>query len=138
MSILVVVNPAAGHGAGLQNIPMIKENLNKLEVKHDIVISTAPKDAVSISRKAVKEGYKVIAAVGGDGTVHEIVNGIYGTDIALAMIPIGSGNDYAISNNIPRDIKRSCEIIKKDNRISVDVGDINGEKYVCIDRKSVV
>jgi YegS/Rv2252/BmrU family lipid kinase len=132
MSILVVVNPVAGHGAGLHNIPMIKESLNKLDIEHDIAITTAPKDAIHISRKAVEEGYKIIAAVGGDGTVHEIVNGIYGTDVALAMIPVGSGNDYAIANNIPRDIKRACEIIKQDNRISVDVGDINGEKYVCI------
>jgi len=132
MGILVVVNPAAGHGAGLRNIPVIRENFNRLGIEHDIVTTKAPKEAIGISKEAVKKGFKVIAAVGGDGTVHEIANGIFGTDAALAMIPIGSGNDYAMANKIPRDIQIACEIIKQDNRISVDVGDINGEKYVCI------
>jgi YegS/Rv2252/BmrU family lipid kinase len=97
---LVVLNPIAGGGRAIQLWPQIETALRENGIDFDLARTEGPRHAISIAEKAKRDGYEMFITVGGDGIVHEVVNGILratreepsGT---LATIPVGSGNDFA-------------------------------------------
>lgn len=96
----VILNPISGVGRALKAWPHIEKALHDGGLKFDAVQSNAPCHAISLAERAKRDGYETIIAVGGDGIVHEIVNGIMrATNGAaggtLGVIPVGSGNDFA-------------------------------------------
>jgi len=127
--IKVIVNPTAGHGYGAQASPIIRQILTRLGADFDLVHTTAPGEATLLARQARAEGYEIIVAVGGDGTSHEVVNGLMvpgngpvaGT---LGCIPAGSGNDFAEMNGAPRDLEAACRLIVAGASRLVDLGQV--------------
>jgi YegS/Rv2252/BmrU family lipid kinase len=107
-SWMVIVNPKAGLGYGLRDWPAISNQLNRSGVEFTCVFTEKKYHAVELTVKAINDGYRKIMAIGGDGTVNEIVNGIFiqkkvpTTDIYLAVIPVGTGNDWVRMYGIPR------------------------------------
>src|SRR5712691_7162799 len=95
MRVVVVANPTSGRGKGAKIIPKVEERLRSLGVDFVMHVSTGPQDPERLSREAASEGADVVAALGGDGHVGLCANGILGTDAALAVIPAGTGNDFA-------------------------------------------
>jgi diacylglycerol kinase (ATP) len=93
--IAVVANPTAGRGRGAKLIPKVDALLRALEVNHTLSISEGPEDPERLAREAATGGADVVAALGGDGHVGAVANGIMGTGAALAVIPAGTGNDFA-------------------------------------------
>lgn len=97
---MVIVNPKAGSGRGLHDWPTISNQMYNNGLRFTCVFTEHKFHAVELTVKAIKDGYRNIVAVGGDGTIHEVVNGIFlqkvvpTTDIALAVIPAGTGNDW--------------------------------------------
>jgi YegS/Rv2252/BmrU family lipid kinase len=91
-----VRNPAAGRGRARKAWPGIAAALATAGVAFDEVVTSAPGEARSAAERAAR-GYDAVVAVGGDGTVHEVVNGLMraGSPAALGVIPCGSGNDFA-------------------------------------------
>src|SRR5437879_7013429 len=94
-----VVNPAAGGGrtAKLAGPALARLRQNKLEV--DSVASTGPGHAIELAREAYDQGYRQFLAVGGDGTAHEILNGVFAgrksvERVALGFLPLGTGNSF--------------------------------------------
>ena len=103
MNTLLILNPASGHGLGRKLRPRIERALRDAGVACDVLETTAPGDAVGLARDAAARGVGRVVAAGGDGTVHEVANGLLqappaadgATRPALATIPIGTGNDFA-------------------------------------------
>ncbi|MGH8737208.1 MAG: diacylglycerol/lipid kinase family protein [Burkholderiales bacterium] len=95
---LVVFNPAAGRGRARRLWPQIAQALRAAELGFDFVQTRAPLDAVRLAEGAAGR-YDAVIAAGGDGTVHEALNGLMrvppGTRPALGVLPLGSGDDYA-------------------------------------------
>ena len=96
---LVIYNPVAGRGRVKRHWLEVERALVDASVDFDVAITTAPLDAVSFAEKAPDQ-YTAVIAVGGDGTVHEVVNGLLrasgeGETITLGVIPLGSGDDFA-------------------------------------------
>lgn len=93
MKHLFIINPVAGKGKGIE---FIKEIETLLEGKADyhIEITKQRGDATQIARRYTSEGEYIVYAVGGDGTINEVVNGMAGSSSALAIVPTGSGNDF--------------------------------------------
>jgi len=96
---LVIYNPAAGRGRAIKHWPEVERALIESGVEFDVVATSAPLEAVLLAEKAPEE-YSAVIAVGGDGTVHEVVNGLLrasseGETIALGVIPLGNGDDFA-------------------------------------------
>jgi len=85
-----------------------------------------PGHATEIARQAALEGYDIVAALGGDGTVHEIVNGLMGVPAEkrprLAVVPIGSGNDFAHNVGVPSDHEQAMQRILTGSPRPVDIG----------------
>ena len=122
----IIVNPVAGAGRTAREWPRIM-NLFKgqgLNFEHDI--TEAPGHAVELARDATKNGYETIISVGGDGTINEIVNGLYkagaSKDIALGMVCTGTGSDYARTVGISRKYEEACMRISQPKKITVDLG----------------
>jgi diacylglycerol kinase (ATP) len=94
-----IVNPAAGGGRSAKLAGPALAGLREKGLKIDVVASTGPGHAVELAREAYEQGYRRFIAVGGDGTAHEIVNGIFerarGKErIALGFLPLGTGNSF--------------------------------------------
>jgi diacylglycerol kinase (ATP) len=99
MTTLVVLNPAAGGGRGERALPAVLAAARKAWGDVELVRTVRPGNAVNFGKTAAEEGLERIVVVGGDGTIHETANGLLCTGIdalpQLAMVPIGTGNDFA-------------------------------------------
>ena len=93
----VILNPAAGRGAARRVESIVARAFRAQGWAVDVVRTEGPGHAQALAAQAVRQGAKHVVAVGGDGTVHEVANGLLGgnTDAALGVVPIGSGNDFA-------------------------------------------
>ncbi|MDR2562453.1 MAG: diacylglycerol kinase family lipid kinase [Prevotellaceae bacterium] len=127
-SWMVIVNPKAGMGYGLRDWPLISNQLNREGVKFTCVFTEKKYHAVELAVKAVNDGYRKIVAIGGDGTVNEIVNGIFiqkivpTTDILLAVVPVGTGNDWVRMFGIPKAYSEAVKTIVECKTVRQDVG----------------
>jgi len=123
---LIIVNPQAKHGEANKLGPVIERLL--AHVPHDTVETTGPGHAVDLA--ATADGYDVVVAVGGDGTVHEVLNGLMRrpaeTRPALALLPTGSGNDTCRTLGIPFDLAEAALLLAGGHRERFDVGTCNG------------
>jgi diacylglycerol kinase (ATP) len=95
MSTVVVANPTSGRGKGARLIPEVDALLRSLGIDYAMRICKGPEDAERLARDAAEQGADVVAALGGDGQVGMVANGVIGSGSALAVIPAGTGNDFA-------------------------------------------
>ena len=127
---LAIVNPIAGNGAGQRIASRIAADFRTQGMRVDVVRTPAPDEAARLAREGAADGYGIIIAAGGDGTANEIANGIAGSGAALALYPIGSGNDFARALGYPRKRKDVPRFIRSARRRSIDVGEVNGRVFV--------
>ena len=123
---LIIVNPQARHGEADKLTPAIENLLAHLP--HDTVETRNPGHAVDLA--AAASGYDVVVAVGGDGTVHEVLNGLMRHPVesrpALAVLPTGSGNDTCRTLGIPFALTEAAMVLGTGERHRYDVGACNG------------
>jgi len=120
----IIVNPAAGRGQGLLLGKKLEKRLPELTADFKLEYTVAPWDATEMADKASSE-FEVIAAAGGDGTLHEIVNGLKDKPNKLALIPEGTGNDFARAMNIPADTESALQMLFRNKTRKIDVCRIN-------------
>jgi diacylglycerol kinase (ATP) len=131
----LIANPASGRGKGAQAISGIERSLQNYALDFDLVRTEYPWHASELTRQAVGEGYDVIVAVGGDGTVNEVLNGLMSMKgvgearPALGVLCVGSGNDFAFGAGIPKDLEAGCRVLVEDQRCLVDIGIVTGGDY---------
>ncbi len=130
-SWFVIVNPVAGSGRGERDWPFIKTLLQKHSIDFDVAVTQRKFHAVELVVWAITNGYRKIICVGGDGTLNEILNGLYiqkmvlPSDVPVATIAVGTGNDWARSYNIPKDYEQCVLAIKEGYAIVQDVGRVD-------------
>jgi len=93
--VCFIVNPISGVGKQKNIEKLVKQNLNHNRFDYDIWFTKEAKHAISLSKEAVDQNYAIIVAVGGDGSVNEVAQGMIGSSSTLAIIPAGSGNGFA-------------------------------------------
>jgi diacylglycerol kinase (ATP) len=96
----------------------------------DIEQTIYPLHALIIAQQAAKDDFDTVVAVGGDGTVNQVLNGIIGTKTALGIIPTGTANDLASYYHIPHDVEKTCSLIADRHLQPADVIRVNGWCYV--------
>lgn len=126
---LVVVNPKASVGKSEKDWPLIKQTLINEDIEFDDVLTEYPRHAIEIVRNAIVEkGYRKFISVGGDGTNNEVINGIFTqeavptTEITMATMPIGTGNDWRRTFDIPLEYDKVAKIIKAQHTYAHDIG----------------
>ena len=128
---LVIVNPNAGIGKAKKDWPQIASLLDKHSFNYHAVFTTGPMDAIDLVGEYAKMGYRKIISVGGDGTMNEIVNGIFKqetvptTEITLGMVSVGTGNDWGRTFNIPMDYGKAIPVLKNERTMLQDAGTVS-------------
>lgn len=130
---LVIINPNAGAGKCGRDWGKISHLLDKQQFKYYPVFTKGPQHAIELVVKYIGKGFRKVITVGGDGTMNEVVNGVFKqqnvptTEITIGMISVGIGNDWVRTFNIPIDYEKSVNILKKESTILQDAGFI---KYI--------
>jgi diacylglycerol kinase (ATP) len=119
LKTLFIINPIAGRNKSKIIWNDIKSHIN---IPFDYVFTQTPGDARRFAHEAYSQGFKRVVAVGGDGTVSEVVNGIVGSDLELGIIPAGTGNDFVKTLNIPLTPKEALTVIETGKTTMVDLG----------------
>lgn len=128
---MMIVNPASGTVSKHRIVPHVCKRLDKLGVNYNVSATRYPGHAIELARKAAADGYDVVLAVGGDGTVNEVATGLVGSSTALAIVPTGSGNGLARHLGIPVDVDSSIRVLAKKNVITADYGTANDRPFFC-------
>lgn len=126
-SLVFIVNPAAGPRKHLSQITEIEEFCNTHNVTYDILLTKGCGDATRLAKEHSNKD--IVVAVGGDGTVNEVVNGMIRSDVVLGIIPIGTGNDFAHQLGYTNDIRKNLSILLGTTIVNLDVGLFNNERY---------
>lgn len=124
-----IINPASGGGKINKVQEKLKERLKELGIAGEFVKSTGAGDIPRLTRMAIEKGYKTLVAVGGDGTINEIINATSDSGIALGIIPLGTTNELAGMLGIP-DWQTACNILAARKIEEVDLGIINDKVFV--------
>ncbi len=125
----VIVNPTAGGGRPERKLSSICRWLDREEIQYEIVVTQAPGDATRIAGEAARRGTRTVVAVGGDGTVHEVINGIVGMNVALGILPLGTENVLARELGIPFGVKDAVSLIARHPIIQIDLGQLGGRYF---------
>ena len=129
----VIVNPNAGSGRGSREWDEISDLLKAAGIKFSSEFSQFKYNSIDLVKKAYQEGYRKFIAVGGDGTIHEVVSGIMSLntqdpDVLLAVIPVGTGNDWGREWGVTTDHKQAVELIAKGHSKIQDVAEVHSIK----------
>lgn len=128
MKILFIVNPTSGRGKAAKKIPKLETLLKAKKVDYELVKTTKSGHAKNIAFKR-REGFDVVAVFGGDGTMNEVLNGLVGGNTPMAIVPIGTGNDFARSANLPMKMNEAIDGILNGKTVLCDIGFFNKERY---------
>ncbi|MCP4416591.1 MAG: diacylglycerol kinase family lipid kinase [Chloroflexi bacterium] len=130
MRVKVILNPWADRGRGAMQAAVI-DQVSQRYGGVDLVESERPGHALELARQAADDGYDVVVAAGGDGTISDVVNGLMRGDkgvTRLGVIPIGSGNDLAWSLGISTDIETAVKQLFNGSPKTIDLARIEDDK----------
>lgn len=128
-SFQFIVNPSAGQGRYERITHIIHEVLSRHNLQYDIKILQYRGEATFVSREAAGT-HDIVVAVGGDGTVNEVFNGLVQTRAAFGIIPAGTGNGFARAIGVPLDPVKACQVLVDGNVRSIDVGKVNDRFFL--------
>ncbi|MBR0156504.1 MAG: diacylglycerol kinase family lipid kinase [Clostridia bacterium] len=127
---LFIINPIAGSGHCRERFEQAAEVFKKRGMQFRTRYTEREGHAAEIAQNAVKEGVRRIIAVGGDGTLNEVVSAVYDTEgVVLGILPFGTGNDFASAIKVPTDPVKAAELILDGEARSCDLGTANGRIF---------
>src|SRR5262245_58002444 len=127
----VIVNPHAGRRRVGEEVPELERTLRARGLSYRLLRTEGPGDATRLASEALEAGGRFVVAVGGDGTLHEVVNGMFDgegkplvADAVLGVVAAGSGCDFVRTFGLPGDATRACHHLAGDNTYPLDVGKV--------------
>jgi diacylglycerol kinase (ATP) len=132
---LIIANPASARGAGARMIPQIEKRLQKHHLDFELERTGRPWHAAELAAQGARDGFDVVAAAGGDGTSNEVLNGLIQARAqgenrpAMAVLPIGRGNDFAFSMGAPIDLEQSIQALVGLHTRTIDIGHVRGGDF---------
>ena len=129
MRIKVILNPWADRGRGIEHKETI-EKLGQQQGELDLIVTQRPRQAQELALQAADEGYDLVVAAGGDGTTHEVVNGLFASqsEAKLGVLPIGSGNDFAYAMGISTDLKTAVPRLFTSTTQTIDLARVEDDR----------
>lgn len=133
--ILFIINPLAGTDRVKALQKDIEAHLDFSVFEPKLVYTQHAKHGIELAKNAVKNHFDIVVAVGGDGSVNDIVNGLYGSAVVMGIIPKGSGNGLARSLKIPLYQKKAIQNLNQLHQIQIDVG--KADQYLFVSNAGV-
>ena len=124
----IIANPVSGRGRARRVGERVVDLLRERSVNADLMVSEAPGDCERIAREVLARGAQQVAACGGDGTVHEVVNGLANSDAILGVVPCGRGNDLARALGLSRDVEDVVNTLVHGVDRTIDLGRV-GDRF---------
>ena len=124
----VIVNPVAGSGRGLDDLPQITKLIRDNEIPYELVFSQHKYHVTELTVQAVNAGYRRIMIIGGDGTLHEVVNGLFiqqavpTEEVTLSVVAVGTGNDWIRMFGIPTHYSEAIRAIREGHTFLQEIG----------------
>jgi len=128
----LIFDPISGGGIGKEYINDVVEKLKNNKVDLDLYYTKKVGDAREVSKEIKENEFDVVAVMGGDGTINEVINGLFPTNIPITIIPSGVANVFANEVGILRNPLKACEAIYKGNLYEVDLGKINDSYFLSL------
>jgi len=130
--VFLVINKFAGHRkkystAVYQVVSALQENGCEVEYSY----TNHSGHATELALSAVNKGFELVVAVGGDGTMNEVAQGLFGTSTPMGIIPMGSGNGLARDLGVPVNIKKSARLLVEGSIKQIDVCRFNNQRFLC-------
>jgi diacylglycerol kinase (ATP) len=131
----IILNPVAGKGAAIRAAIKLSAALDRLGAGYEVGSTRKPRHGIELARRAAESGaYSAVVAVGGDGTVHEVANGLLRASdpeptLPMGIVPAGSGNDFARLAGSGRTPRQAAGVLVTGTVRSVDVGRVNETHY---------
>ncbi len=128
---IVIINPHAGSKKAGKDWIIIENVLKMEQIKFKSVFTERKNHAVELTMQFIEEGYRKFIAFGGDGTLNEVVNGFFmqtkvpTIEFTLALLPVGTGNDWCRMFNIPFDYNGAINVIKNEKIFVQDIGSVS-------------
>jgi YegS/Rv2252/BmrU family lipid kinase len=116
-----LVNPASANGATGKRWPKLYRRARELGLDGDVLLSQQPRHLSMLARD-VADDYELLVVVGGDGTVNEVVNGVVGKDVELAVVPAGTGQDFGRTYGLPEKQDEALRVALSGHTRAVDLG----------------
>jgi YegS/Rv2252/BmrU family lipid kinase len=129
--IMLIINPISGTGNKRGLAEFAVKRMSQLGYETEVVFTTGRGDATRLAKEAISKNYYAVLAAGGDGTINETAAALCDSNVALGIIPAGSGNGFARHLNIPIDPIQSLEIIAENNVTDCDYCTVNGMPFFC-------
>lgn len=129
--ILFIVNPISGHRDKKRFGESVASVFGDTDFAYEIVFTERAGHATDLATAAVGK-YDIVAAVGGDGTLNEVAQGLLHSDTAMAVIPCGSGNGLARCLHIPLNTNNALCLLKNGRIQSIDTGSVNGHLFLSV------
>lgn len=129
--VRLIYNPTAGKEAFRAQLADVLRILEESDLEASCHATRGPGDAIQAAAEAAADGFQFVVACGGDGTVHEVVNGLASTAErpVLGIIPAGTTNDFARALHIPLNIIEAARVIARRTVQPLDLGRIGGDRY---------
>lgn len=132
--VKVIINPASGKKGGITTnaagLDQVRAVLEANGIEADIVETEYAGHATELAKAAVKDGYNVVIACGGDGTVAEVAKALIRTKATLGILPLGSANNVARMMHVPFDLEEAAKLLRLGEAKRVDVGRCNGTYFL--------
>ena len=133
MKTIVFINPSSAGGRGLEAREKIESCLSAAGLEFRVHVTKSLEHMKETINYHIPTDFMNFVGVGGDGTMHYMVNELAGSGKRLGIIPMGSGNDISLNLGIPPSVEESCKVITGGKTVSLDLGVINDRYYyLCI------
>jgi len=129
--IFLIINQYAGHKEGAKAVEFVIPYLIKNGYLVEYSFTNHPGHATELASKAANDGFDLVVAVGGDGTVNEVAQGLIGTNTPMGIVPMGSGNGLARELGISMNMHKSAKALVNGRNLELDVCKLNNQRFLC-------
>lgn len=136
----LIVNPNAGSGKCQKNWPTIQKLIKRSKIDYEVVFTERRGHAIELTKQFIEKGFRKLIIVGGDGTLNEVVNGVFTQDkvdpksMTLGMIPVGTGNDWCRTFQVPTRYIDAIKLIRDEKTVVQDIGLVDFHNNAAPDR----
>lgn len=130
----VILNPSSGRERAAEYIALLSDRITPQYGQVEMAVTTGEGDAERHAAAAVSDGCDALFVAGGDGTLNEVMNGLAAARlldrIAIGVIPLGTGNDFAAALGIPHEVESALDVLLEGHERRIDLGEVNGRVFV--------